>query len=174
MHGTYDTIDERPTLRFERRIGHPVEAVWRAITEPDELEHWFPSQVELDLRVGGPMTFTFRDHTLPDGGKTITGEVTDLEPPELFAFYWGGDHLIFELQPIDGGRACRLRFTAVLDAQDKAARDAAGWHVCLDSLEQYVAGADAVAPGSGPTDEWRGLYEEYERRGLPTGAWLPT
>jgi hypothetical protein len=29
-------------------------------------------------------------------------------------------------------------------------------------------------PGSDHTDEWRELYEEYERRGLPTGAEVPT
>ena len=174
MHGTYETIDERPTLRFERRIGHPIDAVWRAITEPEGLEHWFPSRVEVDLRKGGSMTFTFRELKLAGQPSTMPGEVTDLEPPQLFAFYWGDDHLIFELEPIDGGAACRLRFTAVLDARDKAARDAAGWHVCLDRLVQHLDGADAAAPGSEPTDEWRGLYEEYERRGLPTGAGLPT
>jgi uncharacterized protein YndB with AHSA1/START domain len=174
MHGTYETIDERPTLRFERRIAHPVDAVWRAITDPEELEHWFPSRVEVDLRVGGGMTFTFLEQKLPEGPSTMTGEVTDLEPPELFAFYWGRDHLIFELEPIEDGAGCRLRFTAVLDARDKAARDAAGWHVCLDRLEQHVNGGEAAAPGSEPTPEWRELYEDYERRGLPTGAWLPT
>jgi uncharacterized protein YndB with AHSA1/START domain len=65
MHGTYETIDERPALRFERQIGHPVKAVWEAITEPSELEQWFPTAVELEPRVGGAMTFTFREHTLP-------------------------------------------------------------------------------------------------------------
>lgn len=42
MNGTLETVDDRHTLRFERHLDHPVERVWRAITDPDELRHWFP------------------------------------------------------------------------------------------------------------------------------------
>jgi uncharacterized protein YndB with AHSA1/START domain len=172
MHGSYQTVDQRPALGFERRIAHPMQAVWQAITEPSELEHWFPSAVEVDLEVGGEMTFTFREQR--DGfPTTLSGRVTDLDPPRLFAFYWGDDHLRFELEPVEGGAACVLRMMVILDARDKAARDAAGWHVCLDRLEQHISGAAATAPGSEPRTEWRGLYEEYQRRGVPSGAWLP-
>ena len=59
MHGTLETIDDRPALRFERRLAHPVDAVWRAVTEPAELAHWFPSSVSGDVRVGGRLSFTF-------------------------------------------------------------------------------------------------------------------
>src|SRR5215212_2475411 len=51
-HGTYTTDDGRPAVRFERRLAHPVEHVWRRLTEPEELRHWFPSSVEFELRVG--------------------------------------------------------------------------------------------------------------------------
>ena len=30
MHGTYETLDGRPAVRFERRLEHPVDVVWRA------------------------------------------------------------------------------------------------------------------------------------------------
>ena len=170
MHVEYATIDDRPALNFERRIAHPVDAVWRAITEPEQLEHWFPSSVELDLRVGGEMTFTFREMQLAEQPMTLSGEVTDLDPPHLFAFYWGQDHLKFELAPADQGTL--LRFTAMLDAKDKAARDAAGWHMCLDRLELQLGGA-TTALGTEPSGEWRGRYEEYVGRGFPTGAPVP-
>jgi uncharacterized protein YndB with AHSA1/START domain len=55
VYGTYETIDGRPAVRFERRYPHPVERVWRAVTEPAELEHWFPTSVEVELRPDGPM-----------------------------------------------------------------------------------------------------------------------
>ena len=62
--------------------------------------------------------------------------------------------------------------TETLDARDKAARDAAGWHVCLDALERGLDGArDGVT--TGVTEEWREHYEDYARRGLPTGALIP-
>jgi uncharacterized protein YndB with AHSA1/START domain len=170
---TFAQIENRPALRFERRLAHPIDAVWRAITDPEELWHWFPGGVELELRVGGAMTFTFHEQRLENAPITMEGEVTDLDRPRLFAFYWGGDHLRFELEPVDAGAATRLEFTVLLDARDKAARDAAGWHVCLDRLEQQLTGAPTNAPGSDPTAEWRAHYDAYARQGLPTGAELP-
>jgi uncharacterized protein YndB with AHSA1/START domain len=172
MYGSFETIENRPALSFERRLSHPIDVVWRAITETDELEHWFPSQVQADLRVGGRMTFTFESMPLPDGPMTMQGEVTEFDPPRRFAFLWGEDHLRFELEPLEGGDACLLRLTVLLDARDKAARDAAGWHVCLDRLEGLLAG-DAGPAKTGVNGDWRGVYEEYQRRGLPAGAVIP-
>jgi hypothetical protein len=102
---------------------------------------------------------------------TLSGEVTQLDPPRVFAFYWGGDHLRFELEP--DGEETNLRFTVMLDERDKAARDGAGWHVCLDRLDQHLTGAPTEAPDDGATDEWRGLYDRYAREGFPTGAEIP-
>jgi hypothetical protein len=87
------------------------------------------------------------------------------------AFSWGGDHLRFELKPSASGDATELRFTVLLDATDKAARDAAGWHQCLDGLDQVLSG-DAELRANVP-DQWRAYYAEYERRGVPTGALVP-
>ena len=163
-YGAYDPIENRPALSFERCLSHPVEVVWRAITEADELEHWFPSRVEVDeLGPGAEMTFTFENMPIEDAPMTMTGRVTELDPPRRFAFTWGEDHLRFELEPVADEDACVLRLTVLLDARDKAARDAAGWHVCLDRLEQRLG--DNSGKG-----EWRGYYDEYQRRGVPAGA----
>jgi uncharacterized protein YndB with AHSA1/START domain len=170
VHATYDNADERPTLQFERRLAYPVEAVWHAITEPSELVHWFPSQVAVDLRVGGAMEFTF-EHMPLDAPSSMPGRVTELDPPRLFAFYWGEDHLRFELQPADGGAGCRLRFTVVLETSDKAARDAAGWHQCLGALERHLSGAAVEGPYE--SGQWQEHYAEYTRRGLPARAPVP-
>jgi uncharacterized protein YndB with AHSA1/START domain len=164
MYGSYATIADTPTLTFERRLSHPVDRVWRAITVSDELEHWFPSKVVVDeLLPGAEMTFEFEDMPL-DAPSTMTGRVTDFDPPRLFAFYWGEDHLRFDLEPVSGG--CTLRLTVALGTRDKAARDAAGWHVCLDGLESWLG--DESAAG-----EWRDYYDEYQRRGVPAGAPIP-
>ena len=174
MYGAYDTIENRPALRFERRLSHPMEVVWRAITQSDELAHWFPSRVEVDeLRLGAEMTFRFEEMPLEGMPMTIPGRVTDFDPPRLFAFFWGDDHLRFELEPIPGSEdACLLRLTVLLDEREKAARDGAGWHVCLDRLEGLLGGDDGPAL-TGAGEDWRGLYEEYQRRGAPAGAPIP-
>jgi uncharacterized protein YndB with AHSA1/START domain len=167
MHGTYETVEGRPAVRFERRLADPIERVWRAVTEPGELAHWFPSEVSGELRLGGRLRFHHADGAAPDA----EGEITDFDPPRRLAFWWGTEHLRLELEPEGDGTV--LRLTHVLSSADQAARDAAGWHVCLDRLERSLGDETTTAPGSEPTGEWHALYEEYERRGLPTGAEVP-
>src|SRR3954470_7387413 len=92
-------------LRFERRLAHPVEKVWRAVSEPAELAGWFPCAVELDeLRVGATLRFTFPDDIAPP----MDGAVTALEPPRLLAFTWGEAELRYELEPDADGTLLRL------------------------------------------------------------------
>jgi uncharacterized protein YndB with AHSA1/START domain len=167
MHGTYDIVDDRQALTFERRLAHSVERVWRAVTDPDELAHWFPSAVSGELSPGGRLTFDFPDGEMPP----MEGAVVELEAPRRFAFTFGDDVLRIELDP--AGDGCVLRFTCLFDDSARAARDAAGWHVCLDLLERHLGGAATQSPSSEATPEWRELYEEYQRRGLPAGAPVP-
>jgi len=37
--GTIEQTDEQVTFRYERRLAHPVEVVWKALTDPAEMEH---------------------------------------------------------------------------------------------------------------------------------------
>jgi uncharacterized protein YndB with AHSA1/START domain len=167
MNGTYEEIDGRPALRFERSFSQPVERVWRAVSDPDEMGRWFPARVTADLQPGGAMSFEFDD---PDAPPT-TGEVTQLDPPRLLAFKWGEDLLRFELEP--EGEGSRLVFIHFLANRDEAARNAAGWDICLRELDRQLAGEPAAAPGTGVTPEWRDLYDKYIESGLPSGAPVP-
>ena len=45
MNATPLTVDGRAALRLERRFGHSIERVWRAVTEPAELARWFVAEV---------------------------------------------------------------------------------------------------------------------------------
>lgn len=44
--GTLEQIDGRPALRFTRHLPHPIERVWRAVTDHDELAAWFVAPME--------------------------------------------------------------------------------------------------------------------------------
>jgi uncharacterized protein YndB with AHSA1/START domain len=168
MYASYESIEDRPALRFERRIAHPVEAVWSAITEQSELPRWFPTTVSGEMRERGHLTFTFDASDLP----SMEGDVTEFDPPSSLGFWWGEDHLRFELRPAGGGGQTDLRFTVLLGSEGKAARDGAGWHVCLDRLEAALdrAGSEAT---DGVKGAWRQHYDEYERRGFPATAPIP-
>jgi len=166
-HGTYATIDGVPAVRFERDLSRPIEAVWRAVTDPTELEHWFPCGVELELRVGGPMRFTFT----PD--LVLDGEVLALEPPRRFAFRWGTDVLRFELAAKGAGTQLVLVQLLHDEGEPSAARTAAGWHLCLDALARRLAGAQPGPAPAGPSPQWHARYDEYVAAGMPAGAEIP-
>jgi uncharacterized protein YndB with AHSA1/START domain len=172
-HGTYERIEGKPAVRFTRRLRHPVERVWEAVTRPEELASWFPARVEGDLETGGRLRFRF-DEDNPEGIDGTEGEVLVFERPRTFWFTWEGEELRFDLEPTaDGG--CVLSFVYLIPDEDEAAaaRNTAGWHVCLDTLESLLAGGPASAPGGEPTDRWRELYDDYVARGVPHGAPIP-
>ena len=166
-HGTYTAQDGQPAVRFERELRHPPEAVWRMLTEPAELAHWFPCEVELDVRVGGALRFIFS----PD--FELDGEVLECEPPSRFAFRWGADVLFFTLYPVTGGTQLEMVHVLNQEGAEGAAKTAAGWHLCLDALEARLDGTHDGPPPEGPSPAWRARYAEYQAAGVPSGAEVP-
>ncbi|MCO1580706.1 SRPBCC domain-containing protein [Crossiella sp. SN42] len=80
--GSLDRNDNaRPVLRFERRLRHPPEKVWRAVTDPAHLKHWFPAELQTEQRIGAPITFVFPGAEAPPG----SGEILEFDPPRVFA-----------------------------------------------------------------------------------------
>lgn len=137
--GSVERIGDKRVLRFQRRLEHPVERVWAAITEPGQMVGWW-AEAELDLREGGSMVLRWLNSDDEGNQAVLRGEVTELDPPRLFEIA-GDPHgvLRFELEP--DGDACRLTFTATVAAPDDVLPLAlAGWHVHLDHLEQLLAG----------------------------------
>jgi uncharacterized protein YndB with AHSA1/START domain len=153
--GQLQEHEGRWQLRFTRRLAHPPERVWRALTERDELAVWFPSAIEGERRVGAPLRFVFA-HA---GVDPIDGEMLAYDPPSLLEFTWGGDTLRFELAPDDGGTVLTLVDT--FDELGKAARDAAGWHECLDRLV-FQLGDDE--PPWSPGERWQQVHGGYVER----------
>jgi len=131
MYGLLEETPNGPRLRFTRHLAHPPAKVWRALTEPDELSHWFP-------------------------GGAIDGEIVEREDERVLEFRWGTDRVRFELEP--DGDGTRLTLLDTLEALGKAARDGAGWHVCLDELERRLDGTSSEASTS---DQWRDVHPHY-------------
>jgi uncharacterized protein YndB with AHSA1/START domain len=154
---TTDTFDRngadgRSVLRLERRYPHPIARVWQAVTTPEHLAAWFPSQVRLDLRVGGDVHFS-GDPNLPD----LTGRVTDLEPPHVLAFTWDDDHIRFELA--EDGDGTRFRLVHTFGDTAGAASFASGWASCLEDLGADLDGAEPARRRPGTAD-----HESYVAR----------
>lgn len=141
-----------PQLRFTRHLPHPVARVWRAITEPEHLAAWFPDTIAVGAwEVGAALRFRH-----PDGLYDFDGRVLAVEPGRALEFTWGTDTLRIELEA--DGEGTRLTLLDTLDELGKAARDGAGWHVCLDRLEHHL---DGRAPAWSTTERWRTVHPNY-------------
>ncbi|GAA4984164.1 hypothetical protein GCM10023205_62680 [Yinghuangia aomiensis] len=166
-HADFLPVDDgQPAVRLRRTYPHPVGRVWEFVSDPAELARWFPSRVAIDPKPGGEVRFSF-DAGMPDS----TGEVLAAEAPRHLAFTWGPDELRFDLEAFDGGT--RLTLTNVLAEENTAARNAAGWDVCLDALDAAARGEAYDGPHAGPTPEWRAYYAGYVTAGFPSGAPVP-
>jgi uncharacterized protein YndB with AHSA1/START domain len=128
MHGTLSEVDGRPALRFERRLPHPVQRVWRAVSDPDELERWFVAPVPWTPREG---------EAFEAAGQA--GRIVELDEPRVIAWAWGDERYRFELRA--DGDGCLLVFTHVFDDRlGPAAQHAAGWEAYLDRLAAHLSG----------------------------------
>ena len=150
------------TLRFTRHLRHPPKKVWLALTESEHLATWFPTTIEGDLVAGGRLRFGFRDMQLPG----FDGTTLAVDPPKLLEFVWGDERLRFDLTPDDAGFTM-LRFSASFAEVGRAARDAAGWHTCLDLLGYDLSGDRAPWQRD---IRWRSVHRVYVARFGPAAA----
>jgi len=155
-YGRLDRADDgRWMLCFTRTFPHAPQKVWRALTEPEHLAAWFPSDIEGERAPGAKLRFVFREGE----GPTMDGEMLAFDPPSLMELRWGDELLRFELRP--EGEGSVLQFTNVFDELGKAARDAAGWHACLDLLGYAVDGRKPPWPSN---ERWRHVQGAYQER----------
>ena len=164
-YGTCERSGDVSVLRYRRRLSHPREMVWRALTEDEHLEGWFPTTMEGARAPGAFLRFSFRDSEL----APMEGEMLAFDPPSVMELRWADDRLRFELAPDAEGAGCVLDLTVTFPEHGKAARDAAGWHVCLDQLSHVV---DRRALPWDPADRWRVVHPEYVQRLGPEASVL--
>lgn len=171
MEATLERLNGQVRLVFTRRLDHPPEVIWQALTDPDELAAWFPTAIEGGWEPGATLTFTFQDPEEAaealevDEAPVLHGEVITCEPCSCLEYTWDEDTLRFDLEP--DGEGTILRLTVTFDEIGKAARDAAGWHACLDLLAARLAGSE---PDFQPEDRWAELHTEYVQRFGPEAA----
>ncbi len=145
---------DKPQIITRRLIAAPRELVWKVLTTPEHLQHfWGPDGFtntyrKFDLRVGGHALFTMHG---PDGNNWPNRFIfTQIEPPRLLCFDHdnGGegpvDHkFLGELELADEGGKTRieLRMTEKsIAARDEVAKYAVeGGLQNLDRLAAFVA-----------------------------------
>jgi uncharacterized protein YndB with AHSA1/START domain len=165
---------DRIGLRYVRRLAHPPAKVWEAITESEHLRHWFPADIVGERRAGASVSMPFWPESVERGAAeleaagidlddaVVPGEIRSWEPPSLFELVWGSgdesDLLRFELEPDRDGTL--LVFTTWLGEPGPAghAGTGAGYHVCLDALEELLTTGSVAEPSD---EEVADLEQEY-------------
>lgn len=133
--------DGRTELRMSRRLNHPPQKVWRALTEPGHLTQWFPTELTID---GDRVRY----------GSGPDGRVLELDPPRVFAHTWDDDELRWEIRP--DGDGSLLTLTHVFGDRFGAASFASGWHTCVAALTALLDGRPLPEPG-----DMARLHEKY-------------
>ena len=138
-------------LRFERRLAHPPQRVWRALTDPAELAIWLVAAAELEPHVDGAVTLRW------DGDASAAGRIVAWEPPEELAYTWDegeGESLVrFTLTADGDGTLVVLTHERI----DSLSGFGAGWHAHLDMLEGSLEGRDVDWQ-----ERWDALRPRYE------------
>ncbi|MEV0849841.1 SRPBCC family protein [Streptomyces sp. NPDC049954] len=154
------TEDGRTALRMQRRIPHPPERIWEALTRPELTARWMPVEVRLDPSPGAGAAFRF-----PDGRRPPTrGTVLEAEEPWVLAYTWESDRLHWSVRPDraagaeDGDSGVSLlTLVHTFDDHWGAASFASGWHVCVTALAQLLDGEEPDGAG----DRDGALHEAY-------------
>lgn len=178
--GTIRSTDGGWQIRFERRLRHSPERVWKALTTPEGLACWL-AEAEIEAQPGGRMELNFRqpDHEfMPDvpERRRQSNEVLTARPFSLFEHTFGSnpDSVVsWRLEP--DGEGTHLTLTHRVPESWAGARGnvLGGWHHHMEGLDDAVRGVrhswdwdrwfalrDAYlarlgAPGDAPTNDWR-------------------
>jgi uncharacterized protein YndB with AHSA1/START domain len=156
-YATVSTTDGRTTLSFERRLRHPVERVWRVISEPEHIVGWL-AEAEIEPAVGGKAVLRWLN-TDDEGDQAVAcGIITEYKPPHVLEIDTDiHGTLRWELE--GDGSGCLLMFTATGVYEDLA-KVLAGWHVHHDFLVDALEGHPVDWP-HWPRHRWEVLHGHY-------------
>jgi uncharacterized protein YndB with AHSA1/START domain len=137
--GTVVIEGKYATLRYERRLHHLPEVVWKAITDPKQVSIWFSTTAKIDARPGGSLEYV----SMPVGFLR-TGRILVWNPPHIFEHEW---HIDPHPQLPNGETESVIRWDLLEDTSHtililthsrltkaNGLRFAPAWHAFLDRL----------------------------------------
>ena len=149
------------TLVLVRDLRHPPARVWEALTDPAHLREWAPFDSDRNLGTVGTAQLSTAGAPTPYVSET---QIKRADPPKALEFNWGGKNIRWELEPLGGGT--RLTLWHNID-RGYIAMGAAGWHICFDVLDRFLAGESIgrlVGPDAMKFGGWQRLNAEYARQ----------
>lgn len=158
------------TLVMVRELRHSPEKVWKALTDPTELNQWAPFDADGNLGTTGAKV----NLTTVGAPKPYVTETTVIraEPPNELEYNWGDNKMRWKLEP--RGEGTHLTLWSKIDRR-YIAMGAAGMHICIDVLDRLLSGhpIGRFAGVEGMKNEgWQRLHKEYAAQfGVETPKW---
>jgi uncharacterized protein YndB with AHSA1/START domain len=149
------------TLILVRDLRHAPEKVWQALTDPAQLREWAPFDADRNIGTAGPVKLSTAGMPEAPVAETM---VTRAEAPRVLEYSWGPQHLRWELAPAEGGT--RLTLWHKIHPR-YISWGAAGWHICFDVMDRFLAGRPMgriVAGEALQFGGWQRLEKEYARQ----------
>lgn len=161
---------ENWTLVLVRELDHRPAKVWEALTDPEQLREWAPYDSDRNLGAVGTATLTTVGAPTPHVTET---KVKRADAPKLLEFTWGGQEIRWQLEPL-GDTGTRLTLWHNIDRRF-IAMGAAGWHICIDVMDQALDGEPIgrmVGMDTMKFSGWHRLHGEYAKQfGVETPNW---
>lgn len=147
--GVLRTDGTEASVTFRRFLHHPIERVWAAVTEPEQLAAWFMAKVRREDAPGGRLEM---EHPNSVRAK---GRVLEWTPPRVYEYEW---HLVpgssftekvtsvvrWELSPADGGTVLVVTHRKL--PRRTAETFARGFTELIDRLAAHLDGSPLLRP----------------------------
>lgn len=160
-NGFIDVNGGLATLTFKRRLDHPIEDVWTAITDPKERADWFGATV-IDRRVGGTVEMVAEGPPVSREQRTNTGRILVWDPPHVFEHEWNQPLVekgVVRYELAQEGNATIVTFTHRGLSVPNAQGYISGTHAYLDRLTAHLDRTDFP--------NWQQRYAEVRRTYYP-------
>lgn len=116
--------------------------VWSALTQPDEIGHWWTNDLNVRPEVGNLIEFRFGEW----GDFVLRFEVAELEQDRkvrwIYRFgsvaQWAGTSITWQLEPAHNGTQMVFRHEGFVKKDEVYEQARAYWNYFLTSLKSYL------------------------------------
>ncbi|WP_252699017.1 SRPBCC family protein [Natronosalvus vescus] len=133
------------SLTIRRTFDAPIERVWRAFTDPDEMGRWYGADLmaveihALEVEPGGSFSITMNEG---DSTYDIDGEFLEVVEPKRLVHTWYVGRITVELDAIGGKTGLVFTHTDLPD-RETTEQHVEGWTAAIETLATTVRDSDA-------------------------------
>ena len=150
---------DQDAIVSEIQIAAPPERVFRAISDPGELQRWFSGSPEcpekfwkMDARVGGRYSYTTQKRSLTINGVDefeCHGEILEFDPPRLLVCTWIANWhddvskttvVRWELEKKGSGTLVKVIHSGLTSLPTAREDYSGGWPGVVQMLKKFVEG----------------------------------